>query len=56
MKIIKPPSDNRAYLALCLRHFAQIPFQETLDTLGTLSAIVPREINNEYEGKYKKRN
>jgi len=30
---------NRAYLAPCLRHFAQIPLRGTSDTLGTLYVI-----------------
>ncbi len=32
-------SPNRAYLASCLRHSAQIPLRGTSDTLGTLSEI-----------------
>ena len=36
---IRATSPNRAYLALCLRHFVQIPFWETSDTLGTLSEM-----------------
>ena len=32
-------SLNRAYLASCLRHFAQILLRRTSDTLGTLYAI-----------------
>ncbi|MHA1193909.1 MAG: hypothetical protein ACTSP9_16745 [Promethearchaeota archaeon] len=32
-------ANNRAYLASCLRHFAQITFRGTSDTLGTLGEI-----------------
>ena len=32
-------SDNRAYLAPCLWHSAQIPLRGTSDTLGTLGEI-----------------
>ena len=31
---------NKAYLASCLRHFAQIPLRGTSDTLGTLGETV----------------
>ncbi len=37
-------SPNRAYLALCLRHFAQIQQSWTSDTLGTLYDIPPRSL------------
>lgn len=35
-------ADNIAYLASCLRYFAQIPLRGTSDTLGALYAIVFR--------------
>jgi len=37
--MIASPSYNRAYLASCLRHSAQIPLWGTSDTLGTLAEI-----------------
>jgi hypothetical protein len=39
MKVKMATADNRAYLAPCLRHSAQIPLRETSDTLGTLYEI-----------------
>ncbi len=33
------PSHNRAYLASCLRHSAQIPLRGTSDTLETLGEM-----------------
>ena len=38
-------SYNRAYLAPCLQHSAQIPLRGTSDTLGTLSEIGGDGIN-----------
>jgi hypothetical protein len=37
-------SDNRSYLASCLRHSAQIPLRGTSDTLGTLGEIAIEEV------------
>ena len=34
MKEALPTAYNRAYMASCLRHYAQIPLRETSDTLG----------------------
>jgi len=40
MDFKKATANNRAYLASCLRHFAQIqPYGWTSDTLGTLDEI-----------------
>ena len=38
---------NRAYLAMCLRHYAQIQQSWTSDTLGTLAAIVSKRIKRQ---------
>jgi len=50
MLIMAKISHNRAYLASCLRHYAQISLRETSDTLGTLSgmpAVAVRRDKNE---------
>jgi len=39
---MNPTSDNRAYLAPCLRHSTQNPLWGTSDTLRTLNAIAER--------------
>jgi hypothetical protein len=39
-------SYNRAYLASCLRHSAQIPLRGTSDTLRTLGEIMEENMNN----------
>lgn len=38
-------ADNRTYLVPCLRHFAQIPFRGTSDTLVTLSDVLCDEVS-----------
>jgi len=40
--MVKETSANRAYLASCLRHFAQILLRRSSDTLGTLYDIAPQ--------------
>jgi len=40
-------SPNRAYLASCLRHFAQIPLQEISDTLRTLAEMLLKVTEDE---------
>ena len=37
-------SPNRAYLATCLRYFAQILFRRTSETLEPFSAMQEQEI------------
>lgn len=50
-------SPNRAYLALCLRHFAQIPLRGTADTLRTLSESVDgKSIRHEQKKKHQELN
>ncbi len=42
-KKFKFTSHNRAYLASCLRHYAQIPLRGTADTLKPLYEICDRK-------------
>ena len=45
MKCFLPTAYNRAYLASCLRYYAQIRLRRTSDTLETLYAIVSKGLN-----------
>jgi len=48
MMNVLPTAYNRAYLAPCLRHFAQILLRRTSDTLGTLAEMaVSQELMNQ---------
>jgi len=40
MRINPTTAANRAYLASCFQHFAQIPLRGTSDMLGTSCEIV----------------
>jgi len=48
VKVLMAASPNRAYLASCLQHFAQIPLRGTSDTLGTLSEMPSFNEETEY--------